>query len=49
MQSKGEHGLFDTRLWAEAYFKEYALHGEEYGDVEWDLVYVVRVEKTRAD
>ncbi len=38
-----EHGLFDTRLWAEAYFKEYALHGEEYDDGDWDLVYVVRV------
>jgi hypothetical protein len=42
-----EHGLFDTRLWAEAYFKEYALHGEEYGDNEWDLVYVVRVKRGR--
>jgi hypothetical protein len=38
-----EHGLFDTRSGAQAYLKEYALHGEEYGDIDWDLVYVVRV------
>ena len=43
LQGQNEHGLFDTRLWAQAYLKEYALHGEEYGDIEWDLVYVVRV------
>jgi hypothetical protein len=44
-----EHGLFDTRLWAQAYLKQYALHGEAHSDIEWDIVYVVRVRKTCVD